>query len=81
MKLRVKEVAKSKGMELKDVAEKLGISYVALYKRINTPKLNSMNEIAGVLDCDVIELIEPKATHQHFYDNLTGEWLGIRKKY
>lgn len=80
MDLRIKEVVKNKGFLLEGVANKLGISYVALYKRLNTPKLSTLEEIATILNCPVQELLEAPEGYAHFYDDKTGEWLGIRKK-
>lgn len=81
MKLRIKEIAKKKGKTLNEIADDMGIIYNALYQRLSaSPKMSTLEEIADILDCDPIELIEPKDTHQHFYDNKTGEWLGVRRK-
>lgn len=81
MELRIKEIAKKKGKTLHQIADEMGIIYNALYQRLSvSPKLSTLEEIAKILDCDPMELVEPKATHQHFYDDKTGEWLGIRKK-
>lgn len=77
---RIKEIAKDKNLSLEDISSKLGISYVALYKKIKTAKFDTLTEIAGVLKCDVHELIDTSETFSHFYDDKTGEWLGIRKK-
>ncbi|MFX1617028.1 helix-turn-helix transcriptional regulator [Riemerella anatipestifer] len=78
--LRIKEVAKAKGVTLDNIAQKMGITYVGLHGKIKTAKLSTLKEIATILGCDVIELINPNDTHQHFYDDKTDEWLGIRKK-
>lgn len=77
---RIKEVAKGKNLSLEDISSKLGISYVALYKKIKTSKFDTLTEIAEVLKCDVHELIDTGSDFSHFYDQQTGEWLGIRKK-
>lgn len=58
--VRIKEVAKSKGVSLTDLAQKLGITYQALNARIvGNPSLKALIEIANVLQVDVRELIEP----------------------
>lgn len=78
--IKIKEVAKTKNLSLDDISTRLGISYTALYKKIKTAKFETLEEIAGVLKCDVHELIETGNGYSHFYDDKTGEWLGIRKK-
>ena len=81
MKLLFKEVAKRKNIELGKVAEKIGISYPSLFKRMNNnPKFSSIQEIANAIGCEIHELIETSEGYAHFYDDKTGEWLGIRKK-
>ena len=80
MKLRVKEVAKSKGYDLQTLSKKLGITYQALNARmIGNPSIKIIQEIADALNCSVFELIEPDNNFAHFYDK-DGVYLGIRKK-
>ena len=58
--LQVKEVAKSKGMSITDLAGRLGIKQVSLSRTINgNPTIETLRKIAAVLDCDVRDLIEP----------------------
>ncbi|GJQ03618.1 helix-turn-helix domain-containing protein [Capnocytophaga canimorsus] len=58
--VRIKEVAKSKGVSLTELAQKLGITYQALNARIiGNPSLKALIEIANVLEVDVRDLIEP----------------------
>lgn len=80
MELRIKEVAKDKGYTLDDIAKRIGITYVALYGRIKTAKLDTLKEITEILKCNIHELIEAGEGYAHFYDDKTGEYLGIRKK-
>ena len=77
---RVKEVAKMKGLDLKEVAEKLGITYQALNSNLRTPKVAKLLDISKVLNCEIAELMECGPGYAHFYDTDTKEWLGIRKK-
>lgn len=80
MEFRIKEVAKSKGMDLQTLSKKLGISYQALNARmVGNPSAKVIQEIADVLDCSVIELIVPDKNVAHFYDE-AGTWLGVRQK-
>lgn len=80
MNLRIKETAKRKGFSLDDTAKKIGITYTSFYRRINNPKLSTLEEIAKILNCPVQELLPAPEGYAHFYDDKTGEWLGIRKK-
>ncbi|WP_232745151.1 helix-turn-helix domain-containing protein [Capnocytophaga sp. H4358] len=58
--VRIKEIAKSKGVSLTELAQKLGITYQALNARIiGNPSLKALIEIANVLEVDVRDLIEP----------------------
>lgn len=58
--LRIKEVAKSKGISITDLADRLGVKQVTLSRTINgNPTIETLRKIASVLDCDVRELIEP----------------------
>ena len=81
MKARIKEIAKNKGYTLDDIASKMGIIYNALYQRLSvSPKLSTLEEIAKILNCSIQELLPAPEGFAHFYDDKTGEWLGIRKK-
>ncbi|MEI2271811.1 helix-turn-helix transcriptional regulator [Sphingobacterium sp. ML3W] len=83
MELRIKEVAKHKGYKMKELSEKLNVSQMALSfwqtgKREAGYK--TLKSIADVLNCEVIELLPVGDGYSHFYDDKTGEWLGVRKK-
>ena len=81
MKLRIKEVATSKGIDLQTLSKKLGITYQALNARmVGNPSMKVIQQIANALNVDPIELIETGLDFAHFYDDKTGEWLGVRKK-
>lgn len=77
MNLRIKEIAKKKGLSLDDVAKSLNITYPSLFRRFNAPKLSTLEEIATVLNSSVAELLEAPEGFMHLYDDKTGEWLGI----
>lgn len=59
--LKVKEVAKEKGVTITELAEKLGIAQVSLSRAINgnNPKLETLKKIAHALNVDVRDLIKP----------------------
>lgn len=80
MKVIIKErLARSKKTQA-FVAEHIGITYNALYARLKSPTLSTLVEVAEAIDCNVHELLEAGEGYSHFYDDVTGEWLGIRKK-
>ena len=61
MELRVKEIIKSKGITMQEVAEKLGIARVNLTKTINgNPTIETLEKIADALNVDFLELFVPK---------------------
>lgn len=62
MPLKIKEVAKSKGMTMAQIAEKLGINPITLSQSLNgNPTLSRLTEVADVLGVDVSELfVQPK---------------------
>lgn len=51
----------AKGLMMKDLAEKLGMSEVGLSKSLNgNPTINRLEEIAKVLEVDFMELLNEK---------------------
>ena len=59
MALRIKEIAKSKGISMTDIADRLGINPITLSKSLNgNPTLSRLTEVAGILGVDVAELFE-----------------------
>ena len=57
MNYRIKEVCRRKGLMMKDLAEKLGMTEVGLSKSLNgNPTVSRLEEIAIVLDVDFMEL-------------------------
>ena len=78
--LKIKEVAKSKGFTLDELSKQMGITYTSFFRRIDNPKLSTLEEIARILNCSIQKLLSAPDGFAHFYDDKTGEWLGIRKK-
>ena len=62
MPLKIKDVARSKGMTMVQVAEKLGINPITLSQSLNgNPTLSRLTEVANVLGVDVSELfVQPR---------------------
>lgn len=86
---RVKQVCERKQISLEQLAakiwndrlKKVGITYHSLYARISgNMSFSKLKEIADALGTEPAELIETGEGYAHFYDDKTGEWLGIRKK-
>jgi putative transcriptional regulator len=58
---KIKEVLDSKGIKQTWLAEKLGKSYNMVNSYVQNrqqPRLEVLNDIANILDVDVVELIE-----------------------
>ena len=62
MPLKIKDVAKSKGMTMAQIAEKLGINPITPSQSLNgNPTLSRLTEVANVLGVDVSELfVQPR---------------------
>lgn len=58
--LRIKEVAKEKGISITELAQMVGVKQVTLSRTINgNPTIETLRKIAEALDIDVRELITP----------------------
>ena len=58
--LRIKEVAKEKGISITELAQMVGVKQVTLSRTINgNPTVETLRKIAEALDVDVRELITP----------------------
>lgn len=57
MKLRIKEIANAKGLQLKDVAKKMGIAQETITRAIKrNPTIKTLESIAEALEVDITEL-------------------------
>ncbi|MDV3751162.1 helix-turn-helix transcriptional regulator [Elizabethkingia anophelis] len=80
MELRIKEICKRKGIEVQELADKIGITRQALHARAkNNPTMKTITEIAKLLDVSIFELIGADSKTYHSYSE-TGEWMGVLKK-
>lgn len=74
MALRVKEIAKQKGITLTQIAEKLGISNVNLSASLNgNPTLNRLQEVADILEVEVPELFVRQKPTVYGYLEVDGK--------
>ena len=69
MALKIREVARSKGMTMAQIAEKLGINPITLSQSLNgNPTLSRLTEVANVLGVDVGELfVQPRAGREEIH--------------
>jgi len=59
--LKIKEIAKQKGISISDLADKLGISRITLHSQMNgNPTIETLQKIAIALEVEVSELFEKK---------------------
>lgn len=82
MKFLIRETAKRKKLSLRGIAERMGVTPQALDNFLKSESLttNTLEKIASAMEVDVHELIGTGDDHSHFYDQSTGDWLGIRRK-
>lgn len=64
MILRVKEICKDKGLQMQELADKLGITRITLTRNISgNPTVSTLESIASALNVDITELfVAPKET-------------------
>ena len=69
MALKIREVARSKGMTMAQIAVKLGINPITLSQSLNgNPTLSRLTEVANVLGVDVSELfVSPRAGREEIH--------------
>lgn len=78
--LTIKETAKRYKVPMKDIYIKIGISKTAMSYYANghrNPSLSTLQEIADVIGCDIIELFEPSSNYAQVYKN--DKWEGVSR--
>ena len=64
MELRVKELCKEKGLQMQELADKLGITRITLTRNISgNPTISTLENIAVALGVSVPELFTPQPTN------------------
>ncbi len=64
MELRVKEICKEKGLQMQELADKLGITRITLTRNISgNPTISTLENIATALGVTVPELFAPQPTN------------------
>lgn len=59
MALNIREAIKSRGLEVRQVAERMGITPVTLSRHINgNPSVDVLQRIADAIGCDIAELFD-----------------------
>ena len=60
MEYRIKELCKEKGILVKELAQKIGITDIGLRQSLNgNPTIGTLEKIAEALDVEVTELFKP----------------------
>jgi DNA-binding Xre family transcriptional regulator len=79
MKLRIKEVAKQKGVKVSELATMVGVSRRTMYNWVNgTITQQALVAITAALKCSIYELIEPMEGFTLVYDE-AGNFKGLSK--
>lgn len=64
MELRVKEICKERGLQMQELADKLGITRITLTRNISgNPTISTLENIAAALGVSVLELFAPQPTN------------------
>lgn len=59
MALRVKEICKEKGLQMQELADKLGITRITLTRNISgNPTISTLESIAAALNVEIVDLFE-----------------------
>ena len=66
MALRVKEIARAKGITMNEIAEQMGINPVNLSSSLNgNPTLNRLQEVANILGVEISDLFTKEKHGQY----------------
>lgn len=81
MELRVKQIAKQKGVSLTDLATKIGVSRRTMFNWVSNgnASFDDLKDIAVALGCSFYELMEPAEGWGYIFDD-DGKFRGVIKK-
>lgn len=74
--LKIKEIRKSKGLSQNDMAKLLNVkrqAYAKMESESNNIKVNSMIEIANILNVSLDDLVEFKKIHKLYSDEIKNK--------
>ena len=78
--IRIKEVAKQKGVSINELADKLGISRITLHAQMNgNPTIETLGKIATALEVPITDLFEQPKTNV-FHCPKCGTELELKEK-
>ena len=81
MNLRVKEICKSKGLLMEDLAGKLGVTPNTLTRNVNgNPTVGTLERIASALNVPITELFDQPETDNTVNCPSCGTQLRVTKK-
>ena len=76
--LKIKQIAKEKGMTMAKLAEEMGVQPVNLSSALNgNPTLTTLTKIAEVLNVEVIDLFEREEKSIYGFVKIGGEFLEL----
>ena len=79
MELRVKELCKEKGLQMQELADKLGITRITLTRNISgNPTISTLENIATALGVSVPELFAPQPTNTIIFPHC-GKLIKVEK--
>lgn len=81
MELRIKDIARQKGLAIERLGTQIGLSRRTIFKRVNDGDFTfeELKKIADVLECSFYELMEPATGYGYIYDE--GEkFRGVIRK-
>lgn len=62
MGLNIKKAIKARGLEVREIAMRLGITPTGLSQHINgNPSVETLQKIANAIGCDIVELFDKKS--------------------
>ena len=81
MALRIKEIAKAKGITMGEIADKMGINPVNLSASLNgNPTLNRLQEVAAILGVEVSDLVIQNSSYINGYIETGNNLYPVKSK-